>query len=174
MTKKDLESVVDGLAELIGEWNQAAEDGDRGAANDALVLTIMDDGSGSLGKRGWGGTVDEIHQFDNAEHLAQLLGNEGAVDDVNHFTNIQGPQKCPRRCTQCPDGNHHWMIVCFPGCLEPGEGDYDEALTHPAVQAWIANEDPEKPECSYFVCKHCEAWHELTEAMMDDPDFEIV
>ena len=115
-----------------------------------------------------------------------MLANEGVLQDVNHFTNIRGPQKCPKRCSECPHGDHHWLTVTFPGCLDEECDDWKESLNHPAVQEWLtirhANgqiavnggyEDGDG-HLTYLKCKHCEAWHELTEAMMDDPDFDIV
>lgn len=99
---------------------------------------------------------------------------------TNHFTDIRGPAQCPRRCSECSDGLHHWLIVTFPGCLDESDDDYKEALNHPAVQEWIAAREnyPQSHEdrdgIDWFQCKHCDAWHPVTEAMIDDPDFEFV
>ena len=94
------------------------------------------------------------------------------------------PKHCERRCSEC-QGDHHWMTVTFPGCLEEGDTDWEEAINHPAVQEWLSLTDadgtvlvkaeyqPTDGRLTYLACKHCEAWHDLTEAMIDDPDFCI-
>jgi hypothetical protein len=111
---------------------------------------------------------------------ATLDRSQEIIASINHFTNIQGPQKCPRRCSECSDGNHHWMITTFPGCLDEECDDWEEAKSHPAVQEWLAalqnypQSHEDRDSIDWLQCKHCEAWHELTEEMMDDPDFEIV
>lgn len=48
-TKAQIAIVLDALAGLISDWNDLAEDGDRGRDNQMLVLTIWDDGSGRIG-----------------------------------------------------------------------------------------------------------------------------
>lgn len=47
--KTQLTNALDSLVGLINEWNDAAEDGDRGRDNKMLVLTLWDDGSGRIG-----------------------------------------------------------------------------------------------------------------------------
>ena len=81
---------------------------------------------------------------------------------VNHFTDIQGPPKCPRRCSQCPDGNHHWLTAFVHA--DPGDDDYEEAMNHPAVRAGHG-------ETGWLQCKHCPSWHAVTPEMLADPDF---
>jgi hypothetical protein len=75
---------------------------------------------------------------------------------------IYGPLKCPRRCSECPDGNHHWIPTCVP---PKGEVDLDdeEMLTDPHnVKAW---ENGLEVFCG---CKHCDA---ITDDMGDDDEF---
>lgn len=56
---------------------------------------------------------------------------------------VQGPEVCPRECSQCPDnagepGVHHWLIESF-----------DEASDdHPGIPL----------NTPVMVCKHCPAW----------------
>jgi hypothetical protein len=104
----------------------------------------------------------------------------------DHFTDIRGPATCPRRCGQCPDGRHHWLMTTFPGCLSPEDDDWGAEFAHPAVQEWLTlkNADgeivvrgayrPEDGGVDWLQCKHCPAWHPITDAMLDDPDFEFV
>lgn len=118
--------------------------------------------------------------------IERSIGAREEMEPVNHFTDVRGPENCPRRCSECPDGKHHWLIMTFPGCLEPGDDDWEESLNHPAVQEWLtirnsAGEvlvrgeyDPEDGGTEWLQCKHCTAWHPITEAMLDDPDFEFV
>lgn len=180
MTKPQLEAVIDGMVEIITGWNQAAEDGDRGPNNNALVLEIWDDGSGKICEKKTFGDVDTIHEFNNLDDLLEIMKEEGVLEPTNHFTNIQGPQKCPRRCSECSDGNHHWLTVTFPGCLTPEDDDWHECVSHPAVQLWIAQKGRDinleniDDNVTYLACKHCPAWHLLTEAMMEDSDFDLV
>ncbi len=69
---------IDALAELVGSENRAAEDEDRGRANRALCVTVFDDGSGRLGRRGaGGGEVEDYRDFGSAEELVALLRGEG-------------------------------------------------------------------------------------------------
>jgi hypothetical protein len=46
--KQALQTTMEALTDLINQWNDAAEDGDRGRANDAIALIIWDDGSGRV------------------------------------------------------------------------------------------------------------------------------
>ena len=48
-TKEQITGVFNALAGLISDWNDLADDGDRGRDNKMLVLTIWDDGSGRIG-----------------------------------------------------------------------------------------------------------------------------
>jgi hypothetical protein len=79
VTKDQLEAVVDALAEVVDSWNEAAADDGRGPANDALCLTIWDDGSGSLGRRSWGtpNEVEDWHGFQDTAGLAEILADYG-------------------------------------------------------------------------------------------------
>lgn len=67
------------LCQVIDGWNESAEDGDRGRANDAICLTIYDDGSGSLGKRSWPSTVEveDIYEFHDSDGLLKILHDLG-------------------------------------------------------------------------------------------------
>lgn len=49
---------------------------------------------------------------------------------------VFGPEKCPRPCVECPDGDHHWLDHF---------DDEHEAFTKYGLLMW-------------FACKHCEAW----------------
>lgn len=49
---------------------------------------------------------------------------------------IFGPERCSRRCSECPDGNHHWM-----------EHFDDEHVAHLKHGLLI-----------WYACKHCDAW----------------
>lgn len=54
---------------------------------------------------------------------------------------VHGPEKCPRPCSECPDGNHHFSdYVGFPQ-HEPG---HEAAVKHHLP--------------SWYTCKHCDAW----------------
>jgi hypothetical protein len=74
MTRSQLEAVHDMLAELIGSWNNAAAREDRGPPNNAIVLTVSDDGSGSIGRRRSGeDTVEDFHAFRDVDELVKVL-----------------------------------------------------------------------------------------------------
>jgi len=47
--QQQLTNALSALADLISDWNDLAEDGDRGRDNAALCLTLWDDGSGRIG-----------------------------------------------------------------------------------------------------------------------------
>lgn len=109
----------------------------------------------------------------------EAWGDEGNVgSEKNFYTNIQGPATCPKRCSTCSHGLHHWIYTTFPGCLDEEDDDWEEAKNHPAVQEWIAAREnyPQTHEegdyIDYFVCRHCDAWHPLTQEMLDDEEFE--
>lgn len=85
MTKPALESVIDAMAELIGDWNAAAEDGDRGPDNKAIALIVWDDGSGKVGVRGWGSEVEYMWDFNNTDELIRLIEDDGVeFETVEH------------------------------------------------------------------------------------------
>jgi hypothetical protein len=72
--RKQLTEVLHSLVALINEWNDLAEDGDRGRSNDALVLELWDDGSGRIGDSM--GTKTEMnvqHQFNTIDELVDYL-----------------------------------------------------------------------------------------------------
>jgi hypothetical protein len=50
MTPSQLEAVIDAMAEIAAETNDAMEDGDRGRGNKLMALVIAEDGSGQLGQ----------------------------------------------------------------------------------------------------------------------------
>jgi hypothetical protein len=80
MTRAQLEAVHDALVSIIDGWNDAAVVIGRGRANDALCLTLFDDGSGRLGRRaGWDfREVQDFHSFDDLDGLLALLREEGS------------------------------------------------------------------------------------------------
>lgn len=92
----------------------------------------------------------------------------------DHFTDIRGPQKCKRPCMECQGENHHWLTITFPGCTEPGDDEYEEGLKNPLVIEAMKREGDKFEFIDYLQCKHCEACHPITEAMVDDPEFEFV
>lgn len=86
MTRRQLEAVHDALAELIDSINDAGADEDRGRSNDALCLTIFDDGSGRLGCRKWfsTGETEDWSDFDNFDQLVEVLKDQGVeIDEEN-------------------------------------------------------------------------------------------
>lgn len=66
---------------------------------------------------------------------------------------IHGTLKCPRRCFDCPDGNHHWIPDCVPPrsevSIEDEDGDYFTDPHH--LKAWELGIEV------YGACKHCDA-----------------
>ena len=72
ITKQQLITTLEALAELIYQWNDDAMDEDRGRASDALCLLIWDAGSGMLGTQ-WRGVFNKQMEFDNPEGLAEAL-----------------------------------------------------------------------------------------------------
>ena len=81
MTKAQLEAVHDALVEIIDSWNQAAADEDRGPSNDAICLTLYDDGSGTIGRRTFGiEGVEEFHGFDNFDSFVSILEKGEGVE----------------------------------------------------------------------------------------------
>jgi len=77
ITRKQVTTVIEALAELIGDWNDDAMDDDRGRDNNALCLLVWDDGSGQLGTK-WGDVSKHLifnkqMEFDNADELADAL-----------------------------------------------------------------------------------------------------
>jgi hypothetical protein len=86
MTPAQLEAVHDALVQIVDSWNDAAADEDRGRSNDALCLTLYDDGSGRLGRRSPGNNyeVEDWHDFsDLAGLLAVLRDAEHAEIEPN-------------------------------------------------------------------------------------------
>lgn len=85
MTKRELEAVHEELVSIVDGWNDAAADEDRGRANDALCLTLYDDGSGRVGRRLWyeNSRVEDFYGFNNLDDLLKaLVDNENTeVDD---------------------------------------------------------------------------------------------
>lgn len=86
LTREKLEAVVDALVEVVGSWNDAAQDEDLGRSNDLLILTLADDGSGSVGRRrpdylGPDGQVvrdvEDWHEFADVDGLVRVLRDEG-------------------------------------------------------------------------------------------------
>lgn len=84
---------------------------------------------------------------------------------------VHGPEKCPRRCSVCPDGNHHWLeeFACEPGCDSCGDDECSRWHEASAVYG---------QDC-WYVCKHCSAWveaeyvwalEEAAEVELDDQD----
>ncbi len=81
MTKQQLINVIDALTELVDAWNDGAADDDRGRADDFLVLTIADDGSGYLGRRPSGmSEIENMYQFDDVDQLAEILVDSECVE----------------------------------------------------------------------------------------------
>ena len=76
-------NIIEQLVEFIRHSNDAAEDGDRGRANDAIALLLFDDGSGRLMIRkafdDLGGIEIDGHQtlleFDSIQQLQTGLDN---------------------------------------------------------------------------------------------------
>lgn len=77
MTATELESVRSALAELVGDWNQAA---DRGATNQSIALVVYDDGSGYIATQtGPLRQQQRIHDFDDAAELLAFFSSEGVI-----------------------------------------------------------------------------------------------
>ncbi len=79
MKRTQLEAVHEVLTELIDGLNDAAADEDRGRSNDALCLTVFDDGSGRCGRRSHfaSNEVEDWHDFDDLAGLAKVLADMG-------------------------------------------------------------------------------------------------
>ena len=88
MTKAQLEAVHEALCEIIDSWNSSGVDDDRGRSNDAVHITIHDDGSGFLGVRrchhgakGLDGQelngVEDWHEFKDLDGLFELFRDQG-------------------------------------------------------------------------------------------------
>lgn len=81
MTRKQLEAVHDALTQLIDSWNDAAADEDRGRSNDGLVLTVFDDGSGTIGRRKWATEGESVLLiFDDFEELSKSLAENEYIE----------------------------------------------------------------------------------------------
>jgi len=73
LTKVQVKQAMELLADVAENWNDCAEDGDRGRGNDALGLLVFEDGSGMLGSvfdsvENWNNqftfeTLDELAQY---------------------------------------------------------------------------------------------------------------
>jgi hypothetical protein len=73
-----LQTTLEGFTDLINQWNDAAEDGDRGRANNAIALIIWDDGSGRIctywpGFEGKGEHLNLQMEFDNLNEAIDRL-----------------------------------------------------------------------------------------------------
>lgn len=76
--RQALQTTMEALTDLINQWNDAAKDGDRGRANDAIALIIWDDGSGRVctywpGFEGQGEHLNPQMEFDNIEEATDRL-----------------------------------------------------------------------------------------------------
>lgn len=82
MTRAQLEAVHDALTQLVDAWNDAAADEDRGRSNDAICLTLFDDGSGRIGRRrAWErDRVEDWHDFDDLDGLVKVLTEGEGVE----------------------------------------------------------------------------------------------
>lgn len=136
-----------------GEWGDDFEDFD-----------LDDDSTDSV----WDDFDDEDEPLDldrdwDRNYDPETDGPMGEDDPPDHFTNVRGPAECPRPCEACPERRHHWLYTSPGNALDPE----DEDANHPAMKEGHG-------EHGWLQCKHCDAWHEITEAMLNDPDFEIV
>lgn len=73
MTREQLEAVHEALTDLVGAWNDASADEDKGPNNHAITLTLWDDGSGRIGVRKFGNEVEDMHGFDDFDGLVKVL-----------------------------------------------------------------------------------------------------
>ena len=55
---------------------------------------------------------------------------------------MKGPERCPRTCTDCEPGEHHWLADCVDAGDEPDPRPLEEQ---------------DGPFIGY-VCKHCPAY----------------
>lgn len=78
MKADQIEPLLNALAEIIDSWNDAQYDGDRGRGNNAITLTVYDDGSGRIGaRRSHDDQVEDLYDFNDAAQLADILEQEG-------------------------------------------------------------------------------------------------
>jgi len=103
-------------------------------------------------------------------HHNHLCINCGHIWDVGHRSfgiapdsvalerspRTGGPEKCPRPCTECPDRDHHFSDAMVE--FAANEPDHEAAKL--GAIAW-------------YVCKHCDAWRECTNAEADDEDLDL-
>lgn len=68
------------------------------------------------------------------------------------------PENCPGPCTGCEPGDHHWMEDSLDPANEDDQG-------HPALVG-------KTEDVMVMVCKHCDAWREMTDADFEDEDGE--
>ena len=82
MTRRQLEAVIDALAEVADSWNEGATDDDRVKPSDALCLSLKSDGSGIIGRLGYYGDMNPIHTFGCFDGLCRVLEDgEGVAFD---------------------------------------------------------------------------------------------
>jgi len=70
--QENLRIALEILAEIIDQWNDACEDGDRGRCENGLALIIYDDGSGRIGTTFAGGFNSQIEFDDILDATAKL------------------------------------------------------------------------------------------------------
>lgn len=90
-------------------------------------------------------------------------------DDVNRRRKHGGPARCPRPCSECRDGAHHFCEVDIQPvfALTDSDDGFDEEeleevqtlRKHPAHLAGCE---------SWYECRHCDAWMEAS----DDDDMD--
>lgn len=102
ITRNQLITVVEALAELVDNWNDSSMDYDRGRDNNALCLLIWDDGSGRLGTQ-WGDVFNKQMEFDNPGELAdQLVPWLDFVEDDELRALRELREVCGMYCEQLP------------------------------------------------------------------------
>lgn len=80
---------------------------------------------------------------------------------------IHGTEICPRRCSDCPDGRHHWIE-------DSVDLEWDDEEHYP-VEVAILRYDREHGTghaMAYLGCKHCPAWaeYDLLEELEQEED----
>lgn len=114
MKKEQLEAVHEALVEILDAWNDAAADEDRGRANDALVLTLWDDGSGFLGRRDHchDDKVEDFHEFHDFDGLLKTLTEKEGVElDSEALWPLAASEAIATLRKQLPSGMEHCTIV---------------------------------------------------------------
>lgn len=75
-----------------------------------------------------------------------------------------GPERCPRPCSECPEGEHHFSDAMIE-MADDGRGVEEDATD----DADKAREQATAAGCAaWYVCKHCDAWQEYTDDEDDD------